>query len=305
MPARFSRRYWLKLATFALVVSIIAALAATALLVEKQVDVFSTAQRKPITKTPAQFDLPFEDVTLTTVDGLRLAGWYIPGTLPHAIILIHGINANRQVMLPTAKLLAEADYPLLLIDLRGHGQSEGHNVTYGFQEAWDVQAGVEFLSHRPGIQKIGALGTSLGGAAVARAAAIEPRLEAVVIQGSYSSLPNAVDDAFERLSIFPKWPFAPLIVALAERRVGVNIEQVNSMRDLATLSPRSVLIIHGANDGLFPVEHAYQMFEAAKQPKRLYIIHRQDHGDPALSSQRDEYQQQLLPFFADAFGPHG
>lgn len=303
MPARSSRRYWLRLMVFAGVVSLLAALAAAALLVKKQVEVLTVALRQPLTQTPADIDLPYQSVTLTSSDGLKLAGWFIPGSQPNAIILIHGINANRQVMLPTAKLLADAGYPLLLIDLRGHGQSEGRDVTYGYHEALDVQAGVDFLSRQHGINRIGALGTSLGGAAVARAAAIEPRLAAVVIQGSYSSLPNAVEDAFDQLSFFPKQPFAPLIIWLAERRVGVKLGQVNSMRDLAALSPRPVLIIHGVDDRLFPVEHAYQMFNAAAEPKSLYIIRQQDHGDPALSNQRDEYRRQLLAFFADAFSP--
>jgi dipeptidyl aminopeptidase/acylaminoacyl peptidase len=272
-------------------------------LVKKQLDVFTIARRTPITSSPADIGLPFEEVSLTTRDGLALAGWYIPGSQPNAIILIHGINANRQVMLPTARLLAEAGYPLLLLDLRGHGQSEGFEITYGYREAWDVQAGIDFLRGRPGIDKVAALGVSMGGAAVGRAAGLDPRLDAVVIQSSYSSLPNAVDDAFERLSIFPKQPFAPLLVSLGERRVGVEIGQVNSMRDLAAFSPKPVLIIHGINDEMFPVRHAYQMFEAAGQPKTLYIIPNQSHGDPTQNGRQTEteYRQQLLVFFTDAF----
>ncbi len=298
--AQFSRKYWLKLVAFTALISAIALSGALAYLVHRQLIIFTTARHPPLTKSPADFELPFEDVTLTTTDGLKLAGWYISGTRPHAIILVHGINANRAAMLPTAALLAEAGYPLLLIDQRGHGKSEGLDVTYGYKEALDVQAAADYLDTLPEIEKIGALGTSMGGATVARAAAIDPRLQAVVIQSSYSSLPNAVEDAFDDLSIFPKYPFAPLIVWLGEQRVGVKIGQVDSMRDLATVSPRSVMIIHGNIDGMFPVHHAYKMYEAAHEPKKLWVIEQVTHADPIITH-KDEYRAQVVSFFEEAF----
>lgn len=298
---RFSRQYWRRLVNFTLTLAVMAAAGLLIYLIYRQWQVFVTPRRVPITQTPADINLPFDDVSLTTGDNLNIAAWYIPGTQPNAIILVHGLNANRQAMLPTAQILAEAGYPLLLIDLRGHGQSADSPVTYGYREAQDVQAAVEYLADRPNIEKIGVLGTSLGGAAVARAAANEPRLQAVVIQSSYSSLPAAIDDAFDQLSVLPKRPFAPLLVALAEWQLAVDAEAVNSARDLARVSPRPVLIIHGQNDHLFPKHHAQTMFNAAQEPKKLWLIENLDHADPALSSAKAAYRQQLLSFFTQSF----
>jgi len=293
------QRYWLRLGTFTLVVVVIAAIAGLAILIQLQITVLVTPVRLPVTRTPADIGFPFEDVTLTTRDGLKLPAWYIPGRRPQAIILVHGINANRSLMLPTAKILAEAGFPLLMLDLRGHGQSDTSLNSYGYREALDVQAGVDFLSGRPEIKRIGAIGSSLGGAAVARAAAADPRLEAVVIQISYSSLPDAVNDAFEHLTIFPQWPFAPLIVNLAERRVGIEIGQVDSSRALATLSPRPVLIIHSTDDHLFPLDHGQKMFEAAGDPKELWIMESLGHDDPA-KARPAEYRRRVVTFFETA-----
>ncbi|GAB4453418.1 MAG: alpha/beta hydrolase [Anaerolineae bacterium] len=301
---RASRRYWLRLAAFTAVVSGLAAVGVVAALAVKQYDVFVTPRRQPITQTPANVKLPYQDITLTSADGLKLAGWFIPGSRPEAIILVHGINANRQVMLPTAAILAEAGYPLLLVDLRGHGQSDPSHVTYGYREALDVQAAADFLARQPGIEQIGALGLSLGGATVIRAAAIEPRIGPLVVQGTFSSLPGAIDDAFEGMSIFPRWPFAPLFVAVAERQLGLNAEMVDSRRDLAVMAPRPLLIIHGRQDHLFPVYHAEEMYRAAPQPKWLWIIEDMGHGDPA-QSHTDEYRARVLTFFAGAFGQRG
>jgi dipeptidyl aminopeptidase/acylaminoacyl peptidase len=241
---------------------------------------------------------PYQDIRLATTDGLDIAAWYIPGNRAQAIILVHGIDANRSAVLPEAKILAEAGYHLLILDLRGHGQSEGNLATYGYREALDVQAAVEYLAGLPEIEQIGALGTSYGGAAVARAAAVDPRLKAVVIESSYSSLTEAVKDAFEQRSIFPGWS-APLLIALAERRAGINISQVDSARDLATLQPRAVMIIHGSQDTLFPVEHAYRLYASAGEPKELWVIEGLGHASPVLGREA-EYRARIIPFFERA-----
>lgn len=299
--SKYSGGYWLRLGLFTTAVVAIPLLIMLFYIVQRQIEILVTPNSSRPIQTPSDFNLPFQDVSLITSDGLKLAAWYIPGSRSQAIILVHSLNSNRGAMLPTAQILAEAGYHLLLIDLRGHGDSEGHQISYGYREAWDVQAAADYLAALPEIESIGAVGNSLGGAAVARAAAEEPRLEAVVIQSSYSSLPDAVNDAFDDFSIFPHWPFAPLIIALAEQRVGLNIGDINSARDLSTITPRDVLIIHNNNDRLFPRYHAEKMYNAAQEPKDLWIIDSPDHGDPA-SSHKQAYQKRVTAFFETAFG---
>lgn len=265
-----------------------------------QVNAFVTPTRRPVIGSPADVGLVYQDVTLTTADGLKLAAWYIPGWQSNAIVLIHGIDANREAMLPHALIFAEAGYPLLLLDLRGHGQSEGTEITYGYREVLDVQAAIDYLLTLPEIKKVGALGASLGGAVGVRAAAVDPRLRAMVVESSFSSLSAAVDDAFDDRSIFPKWPFAPLLVALAEYRLGIQGSQVDSVRDLATLSPRPVLIIHGTADRLFPPDHALRMYASAKDPKTLWLIEGLGHANP-IPDHEAQYRERVVTFFEKAF----
>lgn len=299
---RFSGRYWLRLTIFTAIVSILGALFLLVAFIRLQVNAFVTPHRDPHVGTPELIIRPYEEITLTTADGLKIAGWYVPGSLPHAIILVHGIDANRRAVMPQAAILAEAGYHLVLIDLRAHGQSEGNQATYGYREALDVLAAVDYLDELPEIEKIGALGTSFGGAAVARAAALDPRLQAVVIESSYSSLTNAVEDAFEERSIFPKWPFAPLLIELVERRVGLEVSQVDSARDLATIHPRAVLILHGTEDHLFPPRHAQEMYESSQEPKELWLIEGLGHASP-VDGREAEYRERVATFFENSFSP--
>lgn len=295
------RRYWLRLVAFTAGSLSLGLGLLLAWAVKIQIDVLVAPKRVTYTKTPAEIGLAYEDVTLTTADRLELAGWYIPGHRPYGVVLAHGIQANREAVLPEAGVLARAGYHLLLVDLRGHGHSQGDVITYGYREALDVQAAADYLLAVPGVERVAALGTSLGGAAVARAAATDPRLAAVIIESSYSSLPAAVEDAFDDFTIFPKWPFAPLIIGLAEARVGVNISQVDSARDLAGLSPRPVLIIHGQTDGLFPPYHAQAMYDAARPPKEIWLVERWGHGYPDFIGREEEFERRVVTFLERAF----
>jgi fermentation-respiration switch protein FrsA (DUF1100 family) len=298
--SRFSRGYWFRLAKFGATVTAIAAVSLLLYFGFRQFQVFVTPRRVPLRASPAQFGLAYKPVSFVTRDGLEIKAWYIPGWRPVAVILVHGINANREAMFPTAVLLAEAGYPLLLLDLRGHGESDGDRVTYGYYEALDVQAAVEYLANQPQIRGIAALGTSMGGAPVVRAASLEPRLQAIIVQSSYSNLPDAIDDAYDQWSIFPRWPFAMLFTRLGELYLGLLAEQVDLRQDLRRMEPRPLLIIHGRHDQLFPVRHAKEMYEAASEPKTLWIIEDIGHQDPVKTHQ-EAYRDHLSSFLMQAF----
>jgi len=244
--------------------------------------------------------LTYQNIALTTADGVPISGWYVPGTQPNAIVLVHGIHANRAYLIPQAQFLAEAGYHLLLIDLRGHGRSGGKLLTFGYGEAQDVRAAVDYLLALPDVERVGVLGHSLGAAAVIREAAGDPRVKALVIQSSYSSLSDAAEDAFDNFTVFPKQFFAPMIVALAEYRTQVDIGQVDSTRDLTQMPARPVLIIHSLDDNLFPFHHAQKMYDAARDPKQLWAVQGIGHINPIVGHEA-EYRERVLRFFADAF----
>lgn len=289
--------YWLRLGLFGAAVSGAASCGLLAYLIHLQLNILTTPHRNLDIGEPLA--LYSEDITLTTADNWRISGWYIPGDRPQAILLAHGLNTNRGVMRPQAEMLHEAGYALLLLDLRGHGYSQAARLTYGYNEALDVVAGIEYLLARPEIEQVGLLGASMGGAAVVRAAALDGRAGAVVVETSYSSLTAAAEDAFEELTIFPRRPFAPLVIGLAERQTGVRLGEVDSVRDLAALSC-PVLIIHAADDQLFPPAHAHRMYEAAGSSAELWIIEDTDHANPALA-RPVQYRQRVIDFFEAAF----
>lgn len=105
----------------------------------------------------------FEEVTLTTGDGVDLAAWYAPPRNGAAVIVAHGAGGSREDMRGTARMLAEHGYGVLALDLRGHGASGGRTNRFGWPGTADVRAAAEFLDRQGDVQRIGALGSSMGG----------------------------------------------------------------------------------------------------------------------------------------------
>ncbi len=81
-----------------------------------------------------------------------------------AIILMHGVRANRLSMLDRARFLSHAGYAVLLVDFQAHGESTGEHITFGYLESRDAQAAVRFLRANAPDEKIGVIGVSMGGA---------------------------------------------------------------------------------------------------------------------------------------------
>jgi fermentation-respiration switch protein FrsA (DUF1100 family) len=168
----------------------------------------------------------------------------------------------------------------LIFDFRGHGGSDGHTVTLGYDEKDDVLAAVAYLRReRPRqARELVGLGISMGAASLARGAAeAEPPLDAVILDSGFAS---AVDLTDSILALFPE-ALRPYLTA-----TGVPLACLHAGRDLTELRPEEavsrlrapVLILHADRDGLIPVEHAHRLFARAAEPKTLWVAPTGWHG---------------------------
>jgi len=139
-----------------------------------------------ITSTPATVGLEYESVTLTATDGVELAAWYLPGTRRGGVVVVHGAGSTRSDVLDQAAVLARSGYTLVLIDARGHGDSGGTAMDFGWYGDLDIAAATEFLASRPEVDpgRIGVVGFSMGGEEAIGATASDPRIRAVVAEGA-------------------------------------------------------------------------------------------------------------------------
>jgi dienelactone hydrolase len=133
--------------------------------------------------TPADHGFAFEDVRIVADDGTALAAWWIPSRNGAAVIVLPGAGSTRDDALPQAAFVADHGYGALVLDARGHGDSGGRSMEFGWGGERDVRAAVSWVLDRD-IDRVGLYGLSMGGEVALTTAAIDPRIDAVVAEGA-------------------------------------------------------------------------------------------------------------------------
>lgn len=238
--------------------------------------------------TSHHWRVPAEAFTVTTDDGVRIEGTRLgdPGSDLPAVVLAHGlIGWHRK---PRFAVFAEHLTPWFTVyafDARGHGESDGVS-DFGGAEIFDVDAAVD-LARGGGHERIVTAGASMGGIAVIRHAALIGPPDLVVAISSLASWdwhagahPTARRNFQARVNTVPG--------RAALRAWGVRLpetwEEPEAPEDvIGKIAPTPIVIVHGANDMLFEVDHAHRLFEAAGDPKHLMIGDRFGHAEDGLS----------------------
>src|SRR5512139_353212 len=189
---RRSVRYWFKLGVFATVT--LCATLNTALAYWTASTSIRSAQGPVCCSTPAELGLTYESITLTTADGLKLKGWYIPSHNQAVVIALHGYGSNRLGALSYAGMLARHNYGVLLYDQRASGESEGDVLSWGWRDVGDVAAALAFLKTRSDVdpERMGITGCSTGAEIALGAAAQFAELKAVAADAPYYTVAQDV-----------------------------------------------------------------------------------------------------------------
>ncbi len=239
---------------------------------------------------------PVQAVSFESVDGLTLAGWYIPPQNGAVIILQHGYRANSAQILPIGLMLARHGYGVLLFDFRGHGKSEGDTVTFGLYEVQDTDAAVKFVAEQTNVQQIGLLGNSMGGAVGVLATAENPQIRALAIEGVFSALKDEVGVGIQVQTPLPASPLDSLFIFFAERQTGYKLSEIAPLDRIHEISPRPILIMQGGKDERIHPNSGYQLFETAGEPKILWYEPSSPHVE-IFNTVPLEYEKRVVEFF--------
>jgi fermentation-respiration switch protein FrsA (DUF1100 family) len=245
-------------------------------------------------------------------DAIRISGWYFraadatPEAPRPVIVLCHGIWTGRRECLPLALRFNAAGYNVLTFDFRAHGLSDGRFTSVGHHETNDVLGAIEYVKARPDVDtsRIGVVGFSMGAAAAIQAVARAEDVAALVADSAYATFLDAAKYSFRVITRVPQFPMAPMAMRWAKWLVNVDAGKLRPIDVIGRISPRPLLITHGALDEIVPVAHAHSLFKAAGEPKDLWIDP-QAHHVGARDLDTDAYFVRIEEFFADAFSAVG
>ncbi len=258
--------------------------------------------RRKAQNTPADYGLAFEDVTLTTSDGLNLDAWYLPGeTGRGTVIYCHGHLNHRGQMLDQAAFLHEKGFNGLLFDFRRHGTSDGNLTTFGYFEWRDAQAALRYAVDERGEEGPVILwGISMGAGTALLTAAEEPEIDAVIAESSFYAASETLRSDLSRMFGLPRVPFGFLTGTITELRVGIKIDDLDIGEAVSDMRHASVLLVGGTRDRRMPLSNNERIFERIPgERKEIYVVEGGTHGD-IWEMARDEYGAKILAFLNNA-----
>lgn len=222
-------------------------------------------------------ELTTQDVWFEAPDGVRLHGWWI--VHPEAqgsILYCHGSSGSIVHRVDVFRRLARLRMNVFAFDYRGYGQSGGVPSERGLYT--DVRAAYDYLTG-PLEQSPGRLllfGHSLGGA-VAIDAALDRPAAGLVVEASFTDLKDMARTLYPQLPLH--W---------------VCRNEFRSVEKVATLTlPK--LFVQGTADATVPLSVGRRLFDAAAEPKELYLVERAAHNDLHVHG-GDAYLHRLARF---------
>lgn len=245
----------------------------------------SQPYRQQIAEPPAA--LGANAVEIATAQGM-VRGWYAAGTPGQgAVLLLHGVRADRRAMLPRALALHARGHGVLLIDLPAHGQSDGQMLSFGPREGLGIAAALAWLQAQQPTERVAVIGASLGGAGLLMAE-LARLPDAVVLEAVFPSMVAAVDNRVRAVlgSLAPLAPIAtPLLLWQMPLRLGLDPHQLRPIDRLAGWT-RPVMVLGGTQDRYTPPAETRLMAEAASQadpgqqaPQPLWLVPGAAHVD--------------------------
>jgi fermentation-respiration switch protein FrsA (DUF1100 family) len=248
--------------------------------------------------SPTQFRLAHESVDIRAGDGSRLHGWFFPARQRPAgtVLHLHGNAGNISGHFQHVAWLPAAGWNVLCFDYRGYGQSEGKVSRAG--TIADAHAALDHLLSRSDVDadRIVAFGQSLGGAIGIVLTAERPQIRGLAVDGAFDSYRGIAAWHVRR---------SPLLFCVGWWVPGMLMSKGYDPIDYVDrIAPRPLFIMHGTDDRVVDPAMGRRLFEAAREPKELWMPDGADHYS-AMLERADESHPRLLAFFRRCVNSEG
>ncbi|MEL6902647.1 MAG: alpha/beta fold hydrolase [Cyanobacteria bacterium J06606_4] len=245
--------------------------------------IYRPAEELSLQPDNSAFNLPYDDVWIPIPGSSeRLHGWWVPASStqenfvvlpdepsdvlasPKVMLYFCGVGRNMGDYNYLARVSAfrQLGFSVLVFDYRGYGLSDGgfpseQQVYQDSQAAWRYLQDVRQIPP----EQIVIYGESLGGAIALNLAIQHPEASGLILQSTFTSMTAAIRHK-KLMQLFPvDW---------------LLTERFNSLGNVRSLRV-PVLFLHGSEDSVVPAHMSQQLYDAAPEPKQLFLISGADH----------------------------
>ena len=248
-------------------------------------------------------EIPMEDWTITSKDGLKLYASYLPaeGDAVRNIVLCHGYHSSgRKDFSGILRYYHENGANLLMIEERAHRRSEGEYITMGIRESEDIALWSHEMVRRIGPDLPMYLhGMSMGAASVLMAEGedLPEQLKGIVADCGFTSPLEIAKDVMKKDMGPISYLAIPLINMWAGIKTGTHMDR-KSATEILKEAKIPVLFIHGTGDDFVPVHMTVKNYQACAAPKRICLVDGATHAMSWFFDQ-DKYVAALESFFGE------
>ncbi len=262
-----------------------------------------------------------EDVRFPSVDGLMLAGCYIPARSPRRGVIVFGLEfgSNRWAAEPYCSALLDAGYDVFAYEPRNQGDSERDESYAPLQwvtdrDLADGRAALKYVKSRDNApEKLGVFGVSKGGSVLFALAAEDSAIKCVATDGAYATYTTMVPFMRRFVAIYsprrkwlqehlPGWVYGSVGLVAIRKVAAMRKVQFPPLERALGRVRQAVFIIHGAADTYIRPEMARVLFDRTRsEMKTFWLVPGAKHNQ-ALNVAGDEYHGRLVDFFDEHLG---
>ena len=248
--------------------------------------------------SPDKFGLEYQTLDLIAQDGVLIRAWFIKGDSDSpGIIMVHGKGGSKAGLLHLARVINQAGFHVMAVDLRGHGESGKAKTTFGLNEAMDVEVAVHALLNQKGVNqsRFGVYAQSMGTAAALLALGRNFKAKAFVLDSAWDSLDKQMEETAENIYGLPRFVSVPSMFFY--KLLSSKWPSEVSPLEHAMISAAHFLIIHGDEDETVSIERGRSLFEGLTQKQSGEFKTFSAGHTGAWGSAPQEYERLMTDFF--------
>ena len=243
---------------------------------------------------------PFEQIAMTSFDGLKLQGYYLPAKEPtnKTVIFAHGYLGNAFDMgLFGEYYYEQLGYNVFTPDLRGHGQSEGDYIGFGWHDRLDLIDWMNVIIDKNGPEtEIVMHGLSMGAATVLMASGenLPQNVKAIIADSPYTSVYDMFAYQMKRMFHLPEKPILPTTSMVTKQRADYSLTEASAL-DQVKKAKVPILYIAGEADTFVPSDMTTVLYENTKSKSEIVTYPDANHGESIVLF-REDYLKTITDF---------
>lgn len=232
----------------------------------------------------------FDTVRLQTKKGQAIDAWFArtDSAAKGTVILFHGIGVNKMSLIDESNEFRYMGFNIMMVDFRGHGNSEGNRTTIGYREAEEVQLAYEYVKQK-GEKNIFMYGSSMGAVSVTRAVYLyDLKVTGLILEMPFYSLQTYLKARASQIG-FPEQPFAFFTSFWIGLEKGFNGYKHKTTRYAAAIKC-PVLLTWGTLDHYVNEKEIRSIYDAIRSPGKKLVVFEGASHESLLRKDADKWR---------------